>query len=110
MGWGDLGKQQLDRHPKAFCELGPRKSLKGNEPPENSLSPGHQEPKGRSGSGRGRNRLWGARVFEPQMRAYAGLIGSRRITMRPVLSTVSLEGTRVAPCFVLFKIVVIHTV
>lgn len=97
-GWGLVLGDGMARSGEAaigqtpFCELGPRKSLKGNEPPENSLSPDHQEPKGRSGWGRGRSRLWGAHVFEPQMGAYAGLIGSRRITMRPVLSTVPWRG------------------
>ena len=38
---------------------------------------------------------------EPHIRAHAGLMNSRTGTTRPVLSTVLLEGTEVAPCFVL---------
>lgn len=60
-GGRGLGMQRLDRH---FSELGPRKSLIGNEPKENPLSPGRQEPKGRKG----------AYVSEPQIRAQTGLV------------------------------------
>lgn len=60
-GGGGLCVQRLDRH---FSEPGPRKSLRGNEPKENPLSPGHQEPKGREG----------AYISEPQIRAQTGLV------------------------------------
>ena len=56
-GWGDLRRSRQTS--KAFCEPGPRKSLRGNETPENYLSPGHQE----LGWGRKEQALFGGPCF-----------------------------------------------
>ena len=72
--------------------------------PENSFDPMAARSPRVDGRGGGRSSLcFGFQgVFsEPQIRAHAGLMNSRTGTTRPVLSTALLEGTEVAPCFVL---------